>query len=311
MWIVEQVPFLNLSDGTFVLFYAVFAALILGISWLVLKACDRTSVRALPPVPSDPDPIEIAHLAGGENNVLRLVLYNLLQRGLIAIDAGSRLCPAQIAAHPGHLTLLEEHVLAAARSSSRAKDVFEDASLRSTVRDRCAPLRAQLEAQQLLVPRNVHVAGKRVLRIGLITLVGPLLCNELYAWSQGTTNILALLIPAVLVCTCLATVVEHVTDAWLSKRGRAYLERVRFAYSGVKTESLSGNVNGPGVPEQSTRAVNSAFALLIGLYGFEILLGTADASIAKAFHVGSDASAAACGAGCGGAGCGGCGGCGG
>jgi uncharacterized protein (TIGR04222 family) len=96
MWLMEQIPFLNLHGGAFLRFYALFVVLTLGISWLVLKASDRTSVRSLPRVPSDPDPIEIAYLAGGENNVIRVVLYDLIQRDLVEIDADSKLRPSAV-----------------------------------------------------------------------------------------------------------------------------------------------------------------------------------------------------------------------
>jgi len=310
MWPGDGFAFLDLHSGAFLLSYALFAGLTLSISYLVLKSSDRTSVSSLPLIPSDPDPIEIAYLAGGEHNVIRVVLYDMIQRGLVEVDADSRLRPTQASAHPDKLTNLEEHILGAVQFNPGTRDIYENALLRSAVRNACDPFRAWLEAQQLLPPRTSAQLEKRILQIGLSALVGVALLKVLLACLQGRKNVGFLVLLMVVASVGLLVVVAVAKSNRLSKRGNAWLAQLRLTYSSAKTEAVARHVNVSGEPQRSASAFDGAGLFLIGLYGFEILLGTADEHIAQLFKRGADASVSACGAsGCGGGGCGGgCGG---
>jgi len=310
MWPGDGFAFLDLHGGAFLLSYALFAGLTLSIAYLVLKASDRTSVSSLPLVPSDPDPIEIAYLAGGQHNVIRVVLYDMIQRGLVEFDADSRLRPTQTSAHPGKLTNLEEHVLGAVQFNPRAGDIYENALLRSAVRKACDPFRAWLEAQQLLPPRTAALLEKRILQIGLSALIGLALLKVLLAWLQERKDVGFLVLLTVVASVGLLGVVAAAGSDRLSKRGNAWLAQLRLTYSSAKTAAVARRIDVSGEPQRSASAFDGACLFLIGLYGFEILLGTADEQFAQLFKRGADASVSACGAGgCGGGGCGGgCGG---
>src|SRR5215213_5713770 len=67
----------------FVGFIIFFAVIILG---LVKSQFDRTSRFAVPSIPSNLDPFEIAYLRGGINEVARSVLFSLTQKGFVEID---------------------------------------------------------------------------------------------------------------------------------------------------------------------------------------------------------------------------------
>lgn len=289
----------------FLLFYFLFAVLLSIAAFWVLKASDRTDVSVLPPVPSEPDPIEIAYLAGGENNVIRTVLYDLIQRGWVELDADRRIRPVQRSARPGELTTMEQHILDVARSSPKATNLFENALLRSVVRNECVPLRERLDSLQLLLPQSVTQMARRVSRIGLSVLAGLALTKALLDELQGKSSIGFLVAPTVVAIACLLVVMHCATSPIPSRRGRAFLLRLRRAYSDLKTRSIVRYSQTRGEPSRSVDALKGPALFMIGLYGFGMLQGTPDAHIEKAFERGSDGGAAACG---GGGCCGGCGG---
>src|SRR5438067_4383703 len=65
----------------FLVLYACVIALTLFVCRLLLRRADSTA--ALPPalVPSEPDPYEIAYLRGGEKELTRLLICELIERG--------------------------------------------------------------------------------------------------------------------------------------------------------------------------------------------------------------------------------------
>ena len=314
MWLVEPISFLNLHGGPFLLFYFTFAVLVLIIASHVLKACDRTDVRFLPPVPSKPDPIEIAYLAGGENNVIRTVLYDLRQRGFIQVDAKLRVHRTQKSARPGELTIMEQHVLDVVKSASTVTGLFDNALLRSAVRSACSSVRARLDAQQLLLPQAVMQTATRVLWIGLSAIVGVALIKVFLTLSQGRTNFGVLLVLTVIASGYLLARVSKVKSSITSRRGSAFLAQLYQAYSGLKFSAMARYGNTRDMPGSAAGVFEGASLFLIGLYGFGLLRGTTDEHIAKAFERGSNGNAAACGVGgCGSSGGSSCcgGGCGG
>ena len=58
---------------------------------LLRRAMDRTGNLDVPPVPESPDPYRIAYLRGGENEVLRLMLFDLVRRGHLEMTETKRL----------------------------------------------------------------------------------------------------------------------------------------------------------------------------------------------------------------------------
>src|SRR5689334_6465903 len=67
-------------------FIIFFAVILLA---LVKSKFDNTGRHAIPPIPQNPDPFEIAYLRGGTNEVARSVIFSLLQKGFIEINNSS------------------------------------------------------------------------------------------------------------------------------------------------------------------------------------------------------------------------------
>ncbi len=85
---------LGLSGPAFLGVYAGVAALTLLMAHLFIRASDPTRDLSPPKVPSEPDAIMLAYLAGGVGNVIRTLLFDLRQRGYVGVGADKRLEPA-------------------------------------------------------------------------------------------------------------------------------------------------------------------------------------------------------------------------
>src|SRR5262249_28454252 len=80
----------NMIGPDFLLFYACVIAITLGICRWRVDWQDPTAGQTPPRLPTDPDPYEVAYLRGGENEVTRLAVFGLIQRGYLEIGAETR-----------------------------------------------------------------------------------------------------------------------------------------------------------------------------------------------------------------------------
>ncbi len=108
----------------FLILYGIVIALTLGISLLILRSSDQTGELPLPSFHDNPDPYEITYLRGGENEVIRVFIFDLIQHGYLA-EADGKLVQAQDRPDPGHLSSLERVILDYFSSERSANEVFE------------------------------------------------------------------------------------------------------------------------------------------------------------------------------------------
>jgi uncharacterized protein (TIGR04222 family) len=309
----DLLNFLDLRGPEFLLFYGLVAICVVAASALAVSAADRTSVRQLPKVPSAPDPIEVAYLKGGSNHALRTAVYDLRQRGLLALD-GDRLKPTGAAPPPGGLGPLFERVLYAVQAGPKISQLFSGRGLRGDVKRILEPLRAKLAAEEMLRPAAVGYAAAVILAVALALLVS-------LAWTkveigERLGKPVGFLIALAMIAVLLEVViVVGLASRAASRRGRAYLESIRTAYSS-RLRTAAAGLGGVAQPLGVTGAAGTSLLLLVGLDGFSALKNTPDAAFAKAFaKSNSDGGGGSCGSSCsggggdgGGGGCGGCGG---
>src|SRR4051794_17344181 len=76
----------TMSGPQFLFLYGAIVVLTIAICHWVVNRPDWTA-ELLPPlqIPSDPDPYEIAYLRGGVNELSRLLIFNLMERGYLTI----------------------------------------------------------------------------------------------------------------------------------------------------------------------------------------------------------------------------------
>ena len=297
---------LHLPGPQFLAFYEIVAVVVLVAASLLMFFADTTGTDNLPSVPASPDPIEVAYLSGGVNAVLRTVVYDLRQLGLLTLEKDNRLVAAGAA--PTTLTRMQRRVLDKVLDRPEIGSLFKDKSLRSSLEAILDPMRARLMANDLLRPDAVRRTRDWTLGLGLLILSGLAAAKIEIALSLGITKIEFLIFLAILSSVCLFLLVSFFSRRAASRRGRAYLEAMRLAYSSLKPSALIGFT--PARRGGDAMAFDGAL-LLVALYGFDALKGTPDAAFAKAFarsDGGGGCGAGGCGGDGGGGGCGGCGG---
>lgn len=73
-------PLANLYGPYFLIFYVSFiTCTIIGYRFLRARI-DKTAHYAIPPIPVNPDPFEIAYLRGGANELARAAVFSLNQK---------------------------------------------------------------------------------------------------------------------------------------------------------------------------------------------------------------------------------------
>jgi uncharacterized protein (TIGR04222 family) len=308
---LQNLPFLDLPGPAFLNVYGVVVIAVLAATWLVIRLADRTDRRPPPPVPQKPDAMEVAFLQGGVNQVIRTLVYDLAQRGYVALAPEDRVVPTSKTPQPGELNAMEARVLESVQAKPKAHELFENRTQRKRLLELLAPVRAKLAAEELVKPESVKLWRRRAQIAGTLVLAGFAGAKIYVAMQEGRSNFSYLLFLSLASIAALFALAYVLTRSHASRRGRAYLESMKLAYGDRLKEAVS-HIGSPG-PE--ARAFEGASLFLIGLYGFSALKGTTEAMFAESFRRASGGEGGGCGSSCGGScgdgggsGCGGCGG---
>ncbi len=305
---MKNLPFLDLPGPEFLNVFGLFAIIVLAVAGLVIRVADRTDRRPPPPVPKRPAAVEVAFLRGGVNQVIRTLVYDLVQRGYADIAKGDRIIPTDKTVEPGALDALESRVLETIQAKPKAHELFENKAQRRRLLELLEPVRARLAAEDLVKPQSVKVWRSWAQIVGTLLLLGFAGAKITVALSTGHKNV------AYLVFLCFASILALFALAYVltrshaSRRGRAYLDSMELAYRS-RLENALQDLRNPGV-----NAFDGASLFLIGLYGFTALKGTRLDIFPESFKRAAGESGGNCGSSCGGScggGDGGCGGCGG
>ena len=307
-------PITEMNANEFLGFYLVLILTAIIICWWKSNRSDWTADLAPPPVPADLDPYEIAYLRGGENEVTRLAIVSLTERGylevkstdgvfsgtlaLLSLDDSSPQFIAQVdnGPNPEELSSLERAVFDWFATAKETSKVFDGGELPELVASRCLHYQERLQAEHLLTPddvcdriRNIALlAGVVIATFGLSRIVVGMMRDR----PVGFLIVMSIVAGVVLV---------GLGDASrLSSLGNRYLERIQ-EYLEPRKETLAQR-SGPDLP------------LLVGAFGIVVLADTPYSIFQEVFKKSSESTSGGCGAGCGGDGgcgeCRGCGGCG-
>jgi len=315
----------------FLVFYGIVIIVTLAACWWATRNYDPTSSLPPPQIPAEPDPYEMACLRGGENEVARLVIFSLIQRGYLQIgaqhvrdetrggQAGKLVQPIERAQNhpdPRHLSPIERMVFDWLATPRAAGEIFQS-ELPSRIKVHCASLEQRLITQKLLMPPEWKQTAQLIVIAGALVIIGLGGYKLFIALGKGRHNvgfliIMGLIASFILFKTC--------RPSHLSRRGQLYLERLQQAFEKLKSQ----------VAKAADPTADPMLLMLVSLFGVSVLAGTAYSSYQQTFQRATAASGAwgsgsSCGSGCGsssscgsscgscgGGGCGGgCGGCGG
>jgi uncharacterized protein (TIGR04222 family) len=299
-------PLAEMRGPEFLMFYAVFAVLVVISAYFFIDMADMTGGMAPPPTPADIDAYELAYLRGGVNEVVRTAIYSLKQQRLIEVVEKGRIRATGERANLRAITDIEDRVLAAIRPAPTIAALFKDSNLRSNIEAACERYRRRLSAQHLLAPPEKRRAGHYALAFGLALLVALAGYKLGLAMQHHRSNVGLLCVEAGGACLILLVLFNKTTSATASKRGKAFLAQAQLAFAPAASSAFNTRTG--------AAAVGTGSALfMVGLFGFSILSGTSDAALAQEFARASQSGGdggGGCGGGDGGGG-GGCGGCGG
>lgn len=293
---MQLLSILDLPGPAFLNVFGLVVILVLAAAWLVIRLADRTDRQPPPPVPQNPDAMEVAYLQGGVNQVIRTLVYDLAQRGFVALAKGDRVVPTDKEPQSGELNALEQIVLQSAQAKPKARELFENRVLRKQLLDELAPLRAKLATEKLIKPEAVKRWRTRAQIVGTLIIAGLALAKLYVSWNGGPANVSYLIFLTIASIAALFALAYVLTRSHASRRGHAYLDALRLAYA----DRLKEAVRHIGSPGPEARAFHGASLFLIGLYGFSVLKDTTEAMFAESFKRGSASGGGDCGTSCGG-----------
>jgi uncharacterized protein (TIGR04222 family) len=314
-------PIADMRGPEFLLFYACAIVVTLAWCWWAVRSGDPSAGAPPLPVPSQPDPYEIAYLRGGESEVARLAVFNLIESGYLQshwAGAKSWVDRREEPPDPEALGEVERETLEWFSGSRPVAALFRASKLPAHLRPACQPYWRRLHSEHLLMPPEVLRQGRLAQSLaGLLILVlgGYKLAIAL---SRGHTNVGFLILMAVVSQLVLAVACR---PARLTRRGRQYLHRLQLAFDRLKLQVRAPLRDLAAAGPAVAAPADPSLLLLVGLFGVPALAGTgydyypqllsppASSSGCSSGTSSSSCSSSSCSSGssCGGGG--GCGGC--
>jgi uncharacterized protein (TIGR04222 family) len=304
MEILIDNPLATMSGPYFLVLYGFiifFAVIILG---LVKSQFDRTDRFAVPSIPPNLDPYEIAYLRGGINEVARSVIFSLTQKGYVEIDNSAASPVIKKSPNPptsNRLSPIEQRTLDWVGSVRQPSEVFNSYGLINELESYENDYRARLEKQQMLTSEQDRAILKPVkwsVYFLILSLGGYRLLSSI---AHGYYNIIFLII-FIVAGLLIARAVAKLPR--LTKIGKAYLDRLQTAFDNLKYTSQAAYIpsNEPKVAPQTTFAGVDPLLLSVGVFGSGILVGTVFDSHNQAFQRGQynqPVNGSSCGSACG------------
>jgi uncharacterized protein (TIGR04222 family) len=312
----------------FLIIYSFFILFtILAYSFLKNKL-DETERFPMPPVSAAPDPLEIAYLRGGTNELARAAVFSLTRKNLLKIstqDKTSHIYPTDAQIERKTLSPLEQTALGWFGTTRTVKEIFQKDGLPETLKPHTEMYQARLELQHLLHSRDIIKKNNWLALKTFMIFAGLGLYKISVALATGFTNVFGIIF---------LTLVAALLLAWVKKMprltalGKAYLERLQLAFEKLKAANQMLKLNEASyAPAASTVSSVDPLMLSMGVFGATVLAGTPYNDFNEAFQKAQNqagVNTSSCGSGCGSSSCssggggadggadgGGCGGCGG
>lgn len=263
-------PIANMHGPLFLLFYA----FVIGVTLLVCRLSLQRSLTAnlpIPLIPTNPDPLEIAYLRGGENEVTQLVVLDLIQRGYLEIDEQNIKQPIN-RPNVNILTSLERDVLDYFFSPRTANEIFY-LWLSIMVKQHCTVYEERLQNEQLLSSDKASSVAQRIAWKGKLIILGLGSYKFIIALANGHSNVMMFLVFMAIIDSILMNVCKVPR---LSDRGKAYLKALQQTFEQLKIQ-VSNHTDNSG-------DLNNIL-LPVAIFGVSILAISPFAEYEKLFHI--------------------------
>jgi uncharacterized protein (TIGR04222 family) len=308
-------PIANMQGPIFLVLFAGLTFISVVVFYLVKSSIDWTAKMPTPKIPHEIDPFEIAYLRGGENEIIRSIIFSLTKKGFLEIiNVGKESYVQQTKSQPNWTTLsqIEREALTFFQVKRETKHLFRDNGLTRIVEKFDAVCEAKAKQANFLMPHDVIVKTRQLATLfaAAIGLLG--FYKLLAAFIHGRSNVIILIIG--ILATWLVFYLMSKTKR-LSALGENYVAQLQTAFDRLRNVKVSS-------PDNNQLVMNGIdpTILAVGLFGTSVLVGSGYNDYETAFK--RSTATSSCGSGCGsscssggdgGSGCGGggCGGCGG
>ncbi len=322
----------NMRGPKFLSFYITLAGVSVIIIAIAKYWVEKGRSGPLPPVPPEPDPLEIGFLRGGLFEVFNQLLFELVHRGFLNRKADG-LVQARRGPSARHLDKPMRKIFDAFDKDKvlKPKDALKDKKVMKELESICAPYIEWAKREELLTPRT-RINNFKILRNTIVLSVLSVGGFKLFtALSRGRHNVGFLILLMVVFAVIGWSIGGNFSR--LSRRGRRYIENLQLAFARLEDqESIWAERDDEAL--LLAYGVFGASIFAVGTYAFfhdMVHHAAYDAAMASASAAYSDhltdwswsssscssswgSSGGGCGSSCGsscGSGCGGCGGCGG
>ena len=254
-------------------FVIFFTLIILGI---IKGGVDDTDDLSLPPIPSNIDPFEIAYLRGGINEVVRSVIFSLLQKNFVElkIEANkTEIKQTDNKASAAALSQIEQLALGWFYTARDSAEVFKPGGLSEQLESYGQTFEARLRQQRMLTSDEMRARFAPLKWTAYLLIFGLGAYKALAALAHGSYNIIFLII----FCIVGLLIAKKVAGfARLTGLGKAYLERLQLAFDNFKLEAQRPYIASSEhrvAPPASCAGVDPLL-LSVGVFGAGILAGT-------------------------------------
>jgi len=237
--------------------------------WVAVRRADKTDALPPLPIPAQPDPYEVAYLRAGMVAIERLAVLVLIESGHLSAQRQEasfwRLRPARTIlkqvkpeeALPWYLSALLKR-FATPQVWEELSDLWGDQRARLQ-----AELEERLNKEQLLAVDEARRVGDTARRtaLGICLPLGVLAVPSLNATLGSSISMLVFVFFTV--CSLICTACH---PGPLSKRGKAYLARLRQVYRETSSATVS--------PASTAAGASCALTFGFALFGAESLADT-------------------------------------
>jgi uncharacterized protein (TIGR04222 family) len=229
-------PF-DLHGSEFLVFYLFFSVVVIGCI-ILLRGRDESRESGKPPLD---DPYLVAYLRGGEGEAVRVAALSLFDRGLLSIRSSGSSSP--FSGGENRLELADPRAIETVKRplEKRVLEAFKtpgpiSATLESL--ESCTPcLNYARNLEQLGLLPGEDIREKRRVRkqIAIGLLLGVAFLKILIAISRGRTNILFLIVLAILA----AYVTSRIGNPFRTARGEKFLEDVKSLFASIRLRAAT------------------------------------------------------------------------
>lgn len=291
-------PF-NFYGPQFLLFYV---ALIVVTMMAVRRLRTRDELRETPysDAPWN-DPYRIAFLRGGKNELVRVAVVSLVDRGLLKVQ-NDKVETSTVGRETMARKRIEQNILEYCRTAREPKELFSGHQFAFAEVD----YETELARMRLMPDEEAKERRRRLYKWAAAVLLFFSVTKIFVAWTRGRMNVGLLIFLTIL---ALVVLLPMTIFPRLTARGQVLLDNVRNLFASLKVRAPQIRPGGA-----STELVMLAAVFGIGALPRENFQWTqqlfpkADKSSSTTSSCGSSCGSSSCGGGGCGGGCGGCGG---